>query len=445
MSSEENNLNPNNFNTQSNNGIPNSEPPRKMKLGLIIGTVATIATVGVGIVFGSKLLSNSVANGSEGKNLSSSQIKSTQEILNDNEFKIVYNIESITEEFWNSKNANQNLTNIEIYQRNFKGHFGINQGGVLSAQPVGFTQELHLHNSLFYKLTVENNNFLFHTESLGNANTHNDGVTLSVLGNDLALYNVFIGFEENPSSDFNLTQEKKWQFIKTYNGNEEKYIAYKYIEDNLYLKVEFKGNISNNKIYYYLNDENFNKSASTYSEKNVENIEIEMKKLLIEKIAPLISFEELVNVKEYSLRNKISDDLNSFDQKLSINFNNFQHIYLYYKSAYDYETYKKLYYFAEFSGLTKSDITLKIIQFNNEADFKHSTFYNEYHTSKKSSFNGKDIYIILFNPSTGQSFYNGIYFEHDGFYYKIDRQININQMNEKDYVNGTLKDVFVFD
>lgn len=119
MNQEQNNLNPNNFNTQGNNGIPNnqplnnqsfnqgmgfnqqpinpqpqptpsyqqpinqmnmqqptsqpmntfesvnasnqsfnSKPPKKMNLGLIIGIVVAVAVVGVGIVFGSKLLSN---------------------------------------------------------------------------------------------------------------------------------------------------------------------------------------------------------------------------------------------------------------------------------------------------------------------------------------------------------------------------------------------------
>lgn len=123
MNQEQNNLNPNNFNTQGNNGIPNnqplnnqsfnqgmgfnqqpinpqpqptpsfqqpinqmnmqpqtpqpmnafesgnasnqnfnSKPPKKMNLGLIIGIVAIVVVVGVGVVFGSKLLSNNSGN-----------------------------------------------------------------------------------------------------------------------------------------------------------------------------------------------------------------------------------------------------------------------------------------------------------------------------------------------------------------------------------------------
>lgn len=119
MNQEPNNLNQNNFNTQGNNGIPNnqplnnqsfnqgmgvnqqpinpqpqptpsfqqpinqtnvqqftpqpmnifesgdtnnqnfnSKPPKKMNLGLIIGIVAAVAVVGIGVVFGSRLLSN---------------------------------------------------------------------------------------------------------------------------------------------------------------------------------------------------------------------------------------------------------------------------------------------------------------------------------------------------------------------------------------------------
>ena len=48
MNQEQNNLNPNNFNTQGNNGIPNnqnfnSKPPKKMNLLLIIGIIAAVA------------------------------------------------------------------------------------------------------------------------------------------------------------------------------------------------------------------------------------------------------------------------------------------------------------------------------------------------------------------------------------------------------------------
>ena len=107
MNQEQNNLNPNNFNTQLNNGVPNnqplqnnqsfnqgmgvnqqpinpqpqpmnntfesvnasnqsfnSKPPKKMNLGLIIGIVVAVAVVGVGVVFGSKLLSNDANNNS---------------------------------------------------------------------------------------------------------------------------------------------------------------------------------------------------------------------------------------------------------------------------------------------------------------------------------------------------------------------------------------------
>jgi len=116
MNHEQNNLSPNNVNTQGNNGIPNnqplnnqgmgfnqqpishqsqltpsfqqpimheptskptnntfesvnasnqnfnSKPAKKVNLGLIIGIVAAVVVVGVGIVFGSKLLSNGRSN-----------------------------------------------------------------------------------------------------------------------------------------------------------------------------------------------------------------------------------------------------------------------------------------------------------------------------------------------------------------------------------------------
>lgn len=139
MNQEQNNLNQNNFNTQGNNGIPNnqplnnqsfnqgmgfnqqpinpqpqptpsyeqpimqeptpqpmnntfesgsasnqnfnSKPPKKMNLGLIIGIVAVVAVVGVGIVFGSKLLSN---GGSNNNNSETSNNNSNSDSNNDN-------------------------------------------------------------------------------------------------------------------------------------------------------------------------------------------------------------------------------------------------------------------------------------------------------------------------------------------------------------------------
>ena len=42
----------------TNNQNFNSKPPKRMNLGFIIGIVAVVAVVGIGIVFGSKLLSN---------------------------------------------------------------------------------------------------------------------------------------------------------------------------------------------------------------------------------------------------------------------------------------------------------------------------------------------------------------------------------------------------
>lgn len=122
MNQEQSNLNPNNFNTQGNNGMPNNQPlnnqsfnqgmgitqqpitpqptpsfqqpimqepspqhmntfesgnannqnfnnrpPKKINMGLIIGIIVIVAVVGVGVVFGSKLLSNNGKGNSSNK------------------------------------------------------------------------------------------------------------------------------------------------------------------------------------------------------------------------------------------------------------------------------------------------------------------------------------------------------------------------------------------
>jgi len=168
MNQEQNNLNPNNFNTQGNNGMPNNQPlqnnqgfnptfnqnvapntnvnqstfnsqpmvepispvqpqqmpsyqqpiiqerapqsinntvesgnksnqnfnskqPKKMNIGLIVGIVVAVAVVGVGIVFGSKLLSNGNINNDN--NINRNEIKDDNSITNNknNNKTIIYN------------------------------------------------------------------------------------------------------------------------------------------------------------------------------------------------------------------------------------------------------------------------------------------------------------------------------------------------------------------
>lgn len=89
MNQEQNNFNPNNFNTQGNNGIPNNQnfnikQPKKMNLGLIIGIVVAVVVVGIGalILFkkpSSQANNNGITNNNTNVvyNDSSRNIKST--------------------------------------------------------------------------------------------------------------------------------------------------------------------------------------------------------------------------------------------------------------------------------------------------------------------------------------------------------------------------------
>lgn len=158
MNQEQNNLNQNNFNTQGNNGIPNnqplqnnqnfnqgtnvnqptfnqqptpqpmnntfdsgnasnqsfnSKPPKKMNLGLIIGIVATVAVVGVAMVFGSKLLSNSSNNNnnSTGNNASESSNTSNKD----------YSFDELKKD-----NENLHITNYVDFQLGYYFQYPIN-------------------------------------------------------------------------------------------------------------------------------------------------------------------------------------------------------------------------------------------------------------------------------------------------------------------------------
>ena len=131
MNQDLNNLNQNNFNTQVNTGTPNSlplqdnqsvnvnqttfnsqqqvntneqqpinqmnmqqpmnsfengsgKPPKKMNFGLIIGIIAVVAVIGIGVVFGSKLLSNNKnSNNSTENNVSENN--NNENTINNNE------------------------------------------------------------------------------------------------------------------------------------------------------------------------------------------------------------------------------------------------------------------------------------------------------------------------------------------------------------------------
>lgn len=146
---QDNNFNQNDFNSQGNNGIPNNQPlpnnqninntytqqaqinntnmyqqlinpqpqptntfesgnannlsfnsklPKKMNLGLIVGIVAVVAVVGIGIVFGSKLLSNGGNDNSNNGNNSSSKVDVTY-YDKDRELKDTYTFKEAVSKF----------------------------------------------------------------------------------------------------------------------------------------------------------------------------------------------------------------------------------------------------------------------------------------------------------------------------------------------------------
>lgn len=124
----------NTFNSGSdNNSSFNSKHPKKINLGLIIGIVAVIAVVGVGIVFGSKLLSNggSVNNSN---NDSNSNINENNNKGNNNENKIDY-------ETWGDSNIwiARKMGVDEQFAINFPKYSGHTNGKGLVAEQVDGT------------------------------------------------------------------------------------------------------------------------------------------------------------------------------------------------------------------------------------------------------------------------------------------------------------------
>ena len=82
----------------TNNQNFNSKPPKRMNLGFIIGIVAVVAVVGIGIVFGSKLLSNGENDNSNNGNNSSSKVDVTY-YDKDRELKDTYTFKEAVSKF----------------------------------------------------------------------------------------------------------------------------------------------------------------------------------------------------------------------------------------------------------------------------------------------------------------------------------------------------------
>ena len=83
----------------ANNQSFNDKPPKKMNLGLIVGIVAVVAVVGIGVVFGSKLLSNGGnSNNSNTENNGSSKVDVTY-YDKDRELKDTYTFKEAVSKF----------------------------------------------------------------------------------------------------------------------------------------------------------------------------------------------------------------------------------------------------------------------------------------------------------------------------------------------------------
>ena len=187
MNQEQNNLNPNNYNTQGNNGIPNNQPlnnqnfnqqpissyeqpimseptlqptntfesgnanntsfnnkpPKKMNLGLIIGIVAIVAVVGVGIVFGSKLFSNNNSGLNKEKNINES--------FSTDKYSLIYDKVDFENKYWQEKNATMSyMTNQEYFINKYTFQV-LNQ----SDTSIGgnFSMPLQDNYTMYYRIT----------------------------------------------------------------------------------------------------------------------------------------------------------------------------------------------------------------------------------------------------------------------------------------------------
>lgn len=98
----------------------NSKPPKKMNLGLIIGIVAAVSVVIVGIVLVPKLFNKSNnSNGSQNNSLYGDTELGTEDFF-------IFEFSKIKDDYWNKINDNSiiNQTNKEVLNNNISSDIG---------------------------------------------------------------------------------------------------------------------------------------------------------------------------------------------------------------------------------------------------------------------------------------------------------------------------------
>ena len=323
-------------------------------------------------------------------------------------FKFIYDINKISDEWWNSVNEEWNIedyyvrTNKEIYDLGWEGRIG-NTTGKLKIRPVGFTENIKIgykssnSGKDYYSLTVKDNNFLI-PKRIRPISENSDEMEFYVLGNNLEFYNIELSVDDNPKG-IELT-EGSWKTV-SYEDNEKH--SYAYINS-----------------YYPINSD-YCLQITYPSKSSNSNTEIEVKDLkeLADKVTSLISLEKM---QDQSYMKYATFKVNQDDIKLDDN------------TTVLMSSMKMTDWNSGATGANKQKDTIiftcnsrnnsvEILECNKNEDFdsvSSSLLNQSYLGLKEYKYMNRDIYIIYGTdkyPFKGK--YVGILFEIDGTIYEV--------------------------
>lgn len=411
MNQENNNLNQSNFNTKGNNGIPNNQPlnnqnfnsppQKKVNLGLIIGIVAVVVVVGIGIVFGSKLLSNNDNN----SNLDSESNNKSNNLL---DLKT-----------YSNSNSNDNIA--IPFNATTNGYYVIkikenNIGSKLILSNKTFKNDC-ISISHYYRTNFTDGNIKI--SNLWNYNTITIGTGYSKLPED----SEFIDYEiiQNDNSNYLIYSKWKTSDLESYDiyiGNAEKDYFFKISSsesNSLDKSKELYEKFLNNSEVCYMNfDEKDNFLIATKSINNKTSVDISSWRFF-----PDMIMEYFIN--------------NGLIYKSSIQTENFNHESLGETTAYQIYELDGKFYKAGFTirKISKNDYEKVIIEENRKASYT-TKVYEGIKQIKLSAFDETFLYPLSNSANMFVKTANN--------YYKINTGITYNNgSNNEELTNKVIK------
>ena len=423
--SNEQNISYQNMNNNGGNINVSSKkkPLKNNKIILIVGIVLGVVVITLGLVF---LLGKNVDKISGGDDIN--------DAMESKEFEFVFDIDSITDEWWNLHNHDflgVNYSNKDTYNQNFINDLG-NPYGKLSIQPLGFSQKVEIGYDIStkksdkYLMEIKDNDFLLWQQIKSiddHVNMSSSILNFYVLGNDLQFYQIRFSVEKNPKN-IELTKGT-WNVI---DSSAEGYVtidAYYPINSDRCFYLDFPGYTSNpNKL---LDDKS-----------DVEK--------LVKKVTSLITFTEITdetNDDEFGFLSVSLDDI-KLDEKTVFHVSTMK-IVSWHGGHKDIVGHNHDGY-AVLSVYNNSGNRVNITEFTS-VESRDETIKKANEILLEYIYKGRKIYIVTYPDDVDEYYkgkYNSIMFEANGFWYNVGTWGSVNSagLDVNNWIDTMISGVF---